>query len=113
MPLVTTRLAAQLQRRTAEHTYTDTATYISPANVSTTGVLCSFTDMANAARTAYADFQLIDSEIRLSSLTPEHGGRFTITKRFGATVTSKTYEIKEVINRGAFGFICYLKETIT
>lgn len=98
--------------------YLDTATYISPAGVSTTGVSCSFTERgglnrdAESSQTNYANSQIINAELRLTSLTPAYGGRFTITSRFGEDVTAKTFEIVEINTFSPFGFICLLKEVI-
>jgi hypothetical protein len=121
--LVTTRLASQLHRRTAEHAYTDTAYYIVPADpnvtdeygqpsgtVSLVPVTCSFTDKPNAERwRGDVDIEQLAAEIRFATPAPTKGGSVKITKRFGQSVTERTFEIIGIQDRGAFGYVCALK----
>lgn len=121
--LVTQRLANQLQRRTESASFTDTANYFAPPSLSVldeygqptqttqhTAVSCSFTDKPAVEKwTGYADIEEIAAEVRVSSITPAKGGRFTIISRFGNDVTEKTYEIVGIQDRGAFGYVCALK----
>lgn len=123
MPLVTTRLAAQLQRHTEAYTFTDAGEYIAQPGLSSldeygqpnaaavvTIVACSFTDKPAVEKwQGYADVAEIAAEVRLSDVTPNKGAQFTITDRFGDSVTEQTFEIIGVQDRGAFGFVCALK----
>lgn len=123
MPLVTERLASQLQRHTAAHAYTDAGYYTPPpdlssldeygqpnASVSQVPVTCSFTDKPAVEKwQGYADIKEIAGEVRWATPQPNKGGIFTITNRFGSHVTEQTFEIIGIQNRGAFGYVCALK----
>ena len=124
MQFVSTRLAAQLQRRTENYTYTDTAVYIPPSGTGSqdsygqpsgsateSTIDCSFTDNPNAERWRNdADVQQLDAEIRFSSATtPTKGGKFRVTYQFGQAVTNRTFEIIGIQNRSQIGYVCALK----
>lgn len=121
--LVSSRLAEQLTRRTVTYSYTDEGYYLTAANPDITDaygqptasaeetlVECSFTDKVNEERwRGDADIETIIAEVRWSTPAPEKGGSFRITRRFGLSVTEKTYEIVGIKDRGAFGYVCALK----
>jgi len=125
MPALTSnRVAKQLQRKTAEHFYTDTATYITrtagtPDNYgqptyteTTASIACSFTDTVSREDWRdLGDIQEIDAEIRFSSATtPNKKDAITITARFDdSSFTDKRYHIVGIKNRGPFGYVCALK----
>lgn len=121
--LVSTRLAAQLQRRTADHAYTDAGYYIPEPDLTTLDeygqptasttlipVSCSFTDKPNRETwRGDVDIETVEAEARFSTPAPTKGGRFRITERFGQTVAERTFEIIGIQDRGTFGFVCALK----
>lgn len=121
--LVSARLAAQLQRRTIDHAYTDAGFYIPAPDVATLDdygqptastslvpVSCSFTDKPSAEKwQGYADIAEIVAEVRWATPQPNKGAQFKISKRFGNFANEQTYEIVGVQDRGAFGYVCALK----
>jgi hypothetical protein len=121
--LVSTRLASQLQRRTAAHAYTDTAYYTPEADLtsldeygqptastSMVPVQCSFTDKPKVEIwRGDVDIQQIEGEIRFATPAPTKGGQIRITHRFGQPVAERTFEIIGVQDRGTFGYVCALK----
>ena len=124
--LASPRLVAQLQRRTAEGFYGDSAfllvdvadgTYDAYNNpvVTTTSVPleCSFSDKPKMESWRdYADIEEIEAEIRFKAPTPTKGNRVKVTGRFdGDTYTDKTFEVVGIQDRGAFGYVCALKAT--
>jgi hypothetical protein len=121
---VSGRLAAQLQRRTAGYSYTDSAIYISTispdvldaygqpsATATEEFISCSFTDRPNAERwRGDVDVEMIAAEIRFDSeTTPTKGGMITVTHKFGLPITERTYQIIGIQNRSQLGYICALK----
>lgn len=123
MTLLSSRLAAQLQRRTDAAFYGDTATYIRRTSTTSdnfgqqtitstnTAIACSFTDSGAAESWKdYADILQVDAEIRFSSIVPAKGDYITLTGRYeGETYTDKTYEIVGIRDRGLLGYVCALK----
>ena len=123
--LPSNRLVSQLQRKTDEAFYGDTATYYATPSAETgldsygqptaatsgTSISCSFNDKPNMEKWAeYADIQGIAGEIRFDSVTPDKGGRFEITKRWDeADVLPQILEIVGIRQRGVFGYACLLK----
>jgi hypothetical protein len=124
---VSTRLAAQLQRRTEAHAYTDLAYYIPTPDTTTLDeygqptpsatlvpISCSFSDNSDRPNvekwTGIADIEEIAAVIRFSSPSPTKGGRVKIAKRFGSPVTERTFEVIGIQDRGVFGFVCALKD---
>lgn len=126
--LASARLAAQLQKRVEDYFYGDTATYYAPADAegsqdahgqppvptesTALSVECSFSDKPSKEVWAdYADIQEIAGEIRHNTdFTPEKGGQFIVTGRFDElTGRDQVYEIVDIRDRGAMGFLCLLK----
>ena len=122
--LASARLAAQLQSKIESHFYGDTSAVLSYSvttldtyghpNVTTTtsAINCSFTDKPKMENwKSYADIEQIEAEIRFASSTvPEKGMMVTLKGRFdGTSYADKTYEIVDIKNRDAFGFVCALK----
>lgn len=122
--LASNRLAKQLQRIAESSAYGDSGTllhdtvssldeYGQPSVTTTsTAVSCSFTDKpAKENWQDFTDISEIDAEVRFTDATPASGDRFTITGRFDDTnYTDATFEIIDIQNRGAFGFVCALKK---
>lgn len=112
-----------MERITEAGFFGDTATYITrtqsgtntfgePTYTETTSsISCSFTDKASIENwKTSGDIQVVDAEIRLSSLTPSRGDAITITGRFdNSSFTDKRYHIVGIKDRGAFGYVCALK----
>lgn len=127
--LASARLVAELQRRTENHFYGDTAAWLSdvvntlgaygqPDSVTTTPteIACSFTDLSGLQRQAierwksYADIEEIVAEIRFTSPAPAKGNRVTLKGRFdGTSYVDKTFEIVGIMDRDAMGYVCALK----
>jgi len=104
----------------AIHAYTDTAVYIpaptgeddygQPDEAGTQTTLeCAFVDGGKAESWKSADIEILDAEIYFTDIIPTKGGKLKITKRFGAVVINKTFEIVGIQDRGAFGYVCALK----
>lgn len=121
MPLITDRLAAQIQRRTEENTYVDTAYYIAPPSLASldeyghptpstteTEFYCAFTDRPNVETWKEMDIEEINAEIRFYAFKPDKGGKIRLASHFGIE-TNQTFEIVGIRNRGAFGWVCALK----
>lgn len=124
MRLPSARLVAQLQRRTAAGFYGDSAfllidvptgsydDYNNPATTETAvPIACSFTDKPTRELWRdYADIEDIEAEIRFKGPTPTKGNRIKLAGRFdGLNYTDKTFEIVDINDRDAFGFVCALK----
>jgi hypothetical protein len=123
MPLITERLAAQLQRHTDSLAYVDAGYYIPAGDLSSLNdygqpttstslipVSCAFTDKPAVEKwQGYADVSEIAAEARWTTPTPSKGGQFKLSERFGSTITEQTFEIVGIQNRGAFGYVCALK----
>lgn len=121
MPFITPRLAEQIQRRTENGAYTDTAYYIAAPSLTSldeyghptpstteTEFLCAFTDKPNVETWREMDIEEVNAEIRFSAFEPNKGGRVRIENHFSVE-TSQTFEIIGIQNRGAFGWVCALK----
>lgn len=124
--LASKRLVAEMQRKTEEHFYGDTATllqetvdsydaYNQPVTSTTsTAIECSFTDELGADNLEkwknYTDITQIIAEIRFSTPAPASGNKITLTGRFdGTSYADKTFEIIGIRDRDAFGYVCALK----
>jgi len=121
--LPSARQVAELQRRTEDFFYGDTAAVLSDTvnsldaygqpnvTVTTTNISCSFTDKPNKERWLVdADIEQIDAEIRFTSPAPAKGNRITLKGRFdGSGYTDKTFEIVGINDRDVFGYVCALK----
>lgn len=104
------------------HAYTDTAYYI-PApdmsnldeygqptvNTSELLIPCAFVDGGKAEAWTSADIEVLDAEIYFDALAPSKGATVKTVTRFGQVVTSVTYEIVGIQERGAYGYVCALK----
>lgn len=124
MPLVTQTLASQINRRVEAYAYNNRAYYLPAADPSVTDAYgqptastslipfnCSFSDKPNTEKwTGIVDIEELQAEVRMITPTPTKGGRVKIVERYGAAVPEKTYEIIGIQERGAFGFVCALKE---
>lgn len=129
MVLPSKRLVESLARRTADGFFTDTATvtyktvntldtYGQPTYTTTaTSVACSFTDKPSKEIWAnYADIEQIEAEIRFKGTMPSKGDTITLTHRFNRTdddaqdYTAQTFEIIDIRDRDAFGYVCALKK---
>ena len=123
--LASNRIAKQLQRKTAEHFYTDTGNLLQDSVTSldaygqpvvtttSTAVSCAFTDMPDKEKWKdYADIDQISAEVRFAGSTaPARGNRFTVTGRFDdSAYADVTFEIIGIQDRGAFGYVCALKK---
>lgn len=123
MPLLSARLAAQLQRRTERDFYGDKATYIRRTSASAdtfgqpsitmanTAIDCSFADSGAAESWKdYADVLQVDAEIRFSAIVPAKGDNIALAGRYeDDPYTDKTYEIVGIRDRGTLGYVCALK----
>lgn len=121
--LAPARLVAELQRKTVAHAYGDTATilvdtvtsldsYGQPVvTTASTNIACSFSDKPNMENwQEYADIENIAAEIRFASPAPARGNRVTLKGRFdGSGYVDQTFEIVDIRNRDAFGYVCALK----
>ena len=129
MVLPSKRMVESLAGRTSDAFFTDTATvnYRSVASLDTYGqptftttatvVSCSFTDKPSKEIWAnYADIEQIEAEIRFKGTKPSKGDTITLTHRFNRTdddaqdYTAQTFEIIDIRDRDAFGYICALKK---
>ena len=124
MPRLTNaRITAQLQRKTEEAFYSDTAyvlievatgTYDVYNNAVTTlqenAVDCSFTDKVSRENWLdYADIETIDAEIRFSDCVPKKGYKVKLAGMYdGLGMADKTYEIVGIRDRDTFGYLCAL-----
>ena len=104
------------------HAYTDTALYIPAPDNSTLDtygqpaasaeqitISCAFVDQAKRENWRDYDLEQLDAEIYFTDPTPTKGGRVSTVRRFDQSVSSKTFEIVGIQDRGAFGFVCALK----
>lgn len=121
--LLSAKLAADIQRRTQEGAYGDTANYIARTTSSSdsygqptysttsTAITCSFTDRPARERWAdYADIGAVEAEIRFASPAPNKADYITLTGHFDdSAYVDKTYEIIGIRNRGALGYVCALR----
>ena len=121
--LASARLAAQLQAKTETLAYGDTAAVLSYSvttldsygqpnvTTTTTAISCSFTDKPKMENwKSYADIEQIAAEIRFKTPAPAKGMMITLKGRFdGTSYVDKTYEIVDIKNRDAFGYVCALK----
>jgi hypothetical protein len=123
--LLNPTLTAQLQRRTSEMLYGDTAvilvdvdsgtvdSYNNPVVTTTsTAIDCSYTELsADEQWRTYGDIGIVTGRIRFASPAPTKGNLFRITKRMnGAIVTGNEMEIVSIEDRGDFGYVCNLKD---
>ena len=122
--LPSNRLAKQLNKRTQNHFYGDTAkltqntvtsldAYGQPAVTATvTTIACNFTDkpqLENWRR--YGDVEEIAAEIRFQSPAPAAGNTIQLTGKFDdSAFEDMTFEIVDIKNRGTFGYACALKK---
>lgn len=123
MRLPSTGLVTRLKDRAVAGFFGDTATYITrtlglpntygePTYTETTSsIACSFTDQASTENwREFADVQVVDAEIRFTSVTPARGDAITITSRFdSSSFTDKRYHIVGIKDRGVMGYVCALK----
>ena len=121
--LASARLAAQLQEKVESHFYGDTAAVLTDAVTSlgsygqanvtttTTPISCNFTDEPKLELWKnFADVEMISAEIRFAAPAPKKGNRVTLKGRFdGTSYVDTTYEIIDIKNRDAFGYVCALK----
>lgn len=122
--LASARLVSGLQRITKDRAYGDTATILQDtvdsldaygqdsSTTTETDIACNFTDKPDMEKWKdYADIQEISAEIRFDGATPARGNRVTLTGRFDGTgYTDTTYEIVDIRDRDAFGYVCALKK---
>ena len=121
--LADSRLVAELQRKTEEHFYGDTASILQDTltsldgfgqpvvSTASTSVSCSFTDKPKVEKwEGFVDISQIAAEIRYDSTpVPVKGNRVTLTGRFDSTdFVDTTFEIIGIQDRDVFGHLCAL-----
>lgn len=121
--MITPRLAGMIQKSTERMAYSDKGciirdvpggtfdAYNHPVTTETKiPVDCSFTDKpTREIWKEHVNLDVIEAEVRFSSVTPESSDRFEIVERFGAEITNNTYEVVGISARGAFGYVVALK----
>lgn len=126
MPLLSSRLAEQFQRRTEAGFYGDRATYIRRTNstadtfgqlaitTTSTKISCSFSDGgASESWKDYADVEQIDATIRFTAPVPAKGDQITLTGRYeNSDYTDRTFEIVGIRDRGVLGYVCALRAVV-
>ena len=125
MRLDNARLVAQLQARTREAMYSDTAYLVKTigtgvydennTETKTTSEIpmdCSFTDKPSQELWRdYADIQQVDAEIRFEGHDPQKGDTVKVSSRFdGISHSNDVFEIIGISNRYAFGYVCALRK---
>lgn len=123
--MASARVAAQLQQKTDDGFYGDTASilvdtvnsqdaYGQPVvSTASTSVSCSFTDKPKSEKwVGYADIQELAAELRYNSApVPAKGNRVILTGQFDGTgYVDKTFEIIGIQDRDAFGYVVALKK---
>jgi hypothetical protein len=130
--LTSSRLVEQLQRETEDAFYSDTGVLIQlydPDNVTydaagqpiedstETEVQCSFTDEPAMEKWAsYADIEEIEAEVRYTGPKPAKGNQFRLVNMYDRNVaaankyTEQLFEIVDIRDRDAFGYLVALKQ---
>ena len=129
MVLPSKRMVESLAGRTSDAFFTDTAavnyrvvasldSYGQPTYTTTaTSVSCSFTDKpSKEIWSNYADIEQIEAEVRFRGTMPSKGDTIILMHRFNRDdddaqdYTAQTFEIVDIRDRDAFGYICALKK---
>jgi len=123
--LTNQRLVSQIQRRTNDLFYADTALLLIDVDsgtvdefnnpvITTTKVPidCSYHELSSKEQwRGYGDLGIVEAEIRFENPKPTKGNRIEITSRYGGEpLPAVTLEIVSIDNRADMGFLCGLKK---